>query len=243
MDVFTPGPTHGRYAPPVGWVETFRERQRGRFGLVLIATFGTIVVVATAPQTRWSAIVLVAMQGGTLWLAFVAAGATRRVVEIGLGVWILAAIVTGFAASDRGDGAIVPIVSLLLIASAAGAILRSLVARGRITMSSVGGVLAVYLLIGLFFTYVYATIGAIGDTPPLRGEGPIDLSAQLYFTYITMATVGYGDLVPATDLVRGVAIAEALIGQLYLVSVVALVVGNLGRETGGRQRSSDDDAT
>jgi len=227
----------------VAWIEDFRERQRGRFGPVLIATFGTIVVIATAPETRWSAIALVVMQGGTLWLAFVAAGATRRLVGIGLGVWIVAAIVTGFAASGGGGGAIVPIVSLVLISSAAGAILRSLVERGRITMSSVGGVLAVYLLIGLFFTYVYATIGAIGDTPPLRGQGPITQSAQLYFSYITMATVGFGDLVPATGLVRGVTIVEALIGQLYLVSVVALVVGNLGRETGGRQRPSDDGAT
>jgi voltage-gated potassium channel Kch len=49
----------------------------------------------------------------------------------------------------------------------------------------------------------------------------------LYFSFATLTTVGYGDLVAATDLGRSLAISEALIGQIYLVTVVALIVGNL----------------
>ena len=50
-----------------------------------------------------------------------------------------------------------------------------------------------------------------------------------YFSFVTLTTTGYGDLTPATSLGRLLAIAEALLGQLYLVSVVALVVGNVAR--------------
>ena len=107
---------------------------------------------------------------------------------------------------------------------------RNLVIGGRITVASVGGVLTVYLLIGLFFTYVYETINVVSDTPPLNGADTIDRGSEVYFAFITLTTVGYGDLTPATDLVRGLAITQALVGQLYLVSVVALVVSNLGRQ-------------
>jgi voltage-gated potassium channel Kch len=58
-------------------------------------------------------------------------------------------------------------------------------------------------------------------------------SDALYFSYVTLATVGYGDLTPATELGRTLAVAEALLGQIYLVTVVALIVGNLG----GRRRA------
>ena len=52
----------------------------------------------------------------------------------------------------------------------------------------------------------------------------------IYFSFITMATVGFGDLSPATDLGRMTAVVEAVGGQLYLVVVVALFVSNLGHQ-------------
>ena len=51
----------------------------------------------------------------------------------------------------------------------------------------------------------------------------------VYFSYVTMSTVGYGDLTARGDFARMLAVTEALIGQLYLVTIVALLVGNLGR--------------
>ena len=54
-------------------------------------------------------------------------------------------------------------------------------------------------------------------------------SDYLYFSFTTMTTTGYGDLTAATDLGRSFAITEQLIGQIYLVTVVAVIVGNLSR--------------
>jgi hypothetical protein len=58
----------------------------------------------------------------------------------------------------------------------------------------------------------------------------------LYLSYATLTTVGYGDLVAATNLGRSLAITEALVGQLYLVTVVAVIISNLEP---GRRRTRD----
>ncbi len=51
----------------------------------------------------------------------------------------------------------------------------------------------------------------------------------LYFSYVTLATLGYGDIVPVGQVARSVAMVEALMGQIFLVTLVAALVGNLGR--------------
>jgi len=114
-------------------------------------------------------------------------------------------------------------------------VLASLVAVARrlqnhpvVTADTILGAVCLYLLLGLFFSSVYAIFGAAGrvfvQQPTSR---PIDV---VYFSFITLATVGYGDLTPNGDLVRMLAVAEALLGQLYLVTVIAVLVGHVGTE-------------
>ena len=89
----------------------------------------------------------------------------------------------------------------------------------------------------MFCAYVYGAIGELGDGPLFaggRGDGTI--ADQVYFSFITQTTVGYGDFTPQAPVARSVAITQALTGQLYLVTVVSLLVGGfLGR---GRAQSS-----
>jgi hypothetical protein len=66
------------------------------------------------------------------------------------------------------------------------------------------------------------------------GEGaspPVSLSKGIYFSFITLATVGYGDLVPGNDIVRGLAIVEAIAGQFYLAVMIARLMSLYMRET------------
>ena len=99
----------------------------------------------------------------------------------------------------------------------------------------VAGAVCIYLLIGLFFAQVYALEDAV-ESPFFAQE--VDPSAvdYTYFSFVTLATVGYGDLTAAGDVGRITAITEALLGQLYLVTVVALVVSRIGRERTPRER-------
>ena len=125
------------------------------------------------------------------------------------------------------------IVAVLLVALAPIAIARGVVrgvrTEGAVTMHTMFGVLCIYLLIGMLFAYAYGLVGDAQSQPFFASGIDPDISDYLYFSFATITTVGYGDLSAATDLGRSVAIAEALIGQIYLVTVVAVIVGGLSR--------------
>jgi voltage-gated potassium channel Kch len=91
------------------------------------------------------------------------------------------------------------------------------------------GVLCIYLLIGMLFALAYGLVGDAQSEPFFTSGINPQFPDYLYFSYATLTTVGYGDLAAATDLGRSVAITEALIGQIYLVTVVAVIVGGLSR--------------
>jgi hypothetical protein len=98
---------------------------------------------------------------------------------------------------------------------------------GDIHNDNPAGAISAYLLLGLLFTYLYAFLGAVGQ-PPLSGlDDDARLNEYLYFAFTTLTTTGYGDLSPVTNVARATAILEALLGQLYLVTVLALVVGRI----------------
>ena len=87
---------------------------------------------------------------------------------------------------------------------------------------------------GLFFAYIYRMIEIV-DHPFFHQHlrpGPVDF---VYFSFVTLTTLGYGDLTARADLGRMIAICEALFGQLYLVSVVAILVGSFGRGRRGTE--------
>ena len=90
--------------------------------------------------------------------------------------------------------------------------------------------ITVYLMLGLFFAYLYMTLSAAADEGFFTQGPGQPTSVFLYFSYITLATIGYGDFTPAHTIGRFAAVAEGLMGQLYLVTVLALIVSNLGRQ-------------
>lgn len=115
---------------------------------------------------------------------------------------------------------------------------RSLIARRlwtheRVTLQTVLGALCLYLLAALFFAFLYSAMDALSRDAFFAGEANSRAIDYVYFSFSTITTTGYGDLTPAPDLGRMFAVTEALVGQLYLVTVVAVLVGRLGR-TGRR---------
>jgi Ion channel len=210
-------------------------RWEQRYGLVLLLILCSLVFQLAASDQDWARVVAIALQGATLVLALYASQARPLIARLAAAVVALA--VLGSAAALIGFGEFGStagrIVAVLLVALAPLAIVRGVVrgvrTEGAVTMHTMFGVLCIYLLIGMLFAYVYGLVGDAQSEPFFASGIDPDISDYLYFSFATMTTVGYGDLAAATDLGRSVAIAEALIGQIYLVTVVAVIVGNLSR--------------
>ncbi len=101
--------------------------------------------------------------------------------------------------------------------------------RGGVNVRTVAGVLCIYLLLGMLYANAYQLIADLSSGPFFAQLSDPTTNEFLYFSFLTITTTGYGDLTAVTDVGRSVAIGEALTGQIYLVTVVALIVANVGR--------------
>jgi Ion channel len=201
-----------------------------RFGIVLLLLFVTFVFLVSGPTGDWVPIVAVVLQGGTLLAALFAAGAGRGLWRVAVIVVLLAlasATIQSLVGGKRVTGSLY-VLSLLLVAAAPAAIIRSLIRRRVIDFRTVLGALCVYILLGMLWSFAFAAVGTL-DSRPFFAQQPRETVADyLYFSFVTLTTVGYGDLTAASGLGRALAVVEALIGQLYLVTVIALLVSHLG---------------
>jgi len=90
--------------------------------------------------------------------------------------------------------------------------------------------LSVYLLAGLFFGVLHWAVGiawpgSFGEASAGGAPAAFPLSTAIYFSFVTLATLGYGDVVPKTEVARGLAVFEAVGGQLYVAVMIARLVG------------------
>ncbi len=209
----------------------------------LLAMLATVFLVegVVAKPSDFVRVVLTGLIATTTVLALHVAHA-RRAVRTAGAVLAVALVATTLIEAVTGnvDDATVALANAFLVALAPAAILigviRRLTAVRAVTVEAVIGVLSVYLLIGMFFAFVYLAIDRIGSPPFFAQEVTATMSRCQYFSFTTLATVGYGDLTARSNLGHTLSNFEAILGQVYLVTVVALIVGNLGR--GRRERAA-----
>ena len=165
--------------------------------------------------------------GLTVLLAFRTSEVPHRpmlVVRVAVALVVVAAAAAALGGGNRAYGTIVILTSLLILACPV-AIGWRILHHARVTTQTVLGALCIYILIGLVFAnadYGVQLVSGHSFFAQAGHHGPADFA---YFSYITMATVGYGDLTPALGLPRTNAVLEALIGQIFLVVLVARLVG------------------
>jgi hypothetical protein len=210
----------------------FRDR-RDRFGLLLGATMAAFAIEGIATPRVWDQVLVAVLLAGTLLLALWAADAKPLVMQLATAVAVVVvAISVAEAASGTVDNAAVRIANLMLVVLAPPAVivgvLRSMRARRKVTVAAVLGVLCLYILLGLFFAQLYGAIDRISGHFFANGlqATPSDC---VYFSFTTLATIGYGDITASGNLGHTLAVSEGLVGQIYLVTIVSLFVGNLGR--------------
>jgi voltage-gated potassium channel len=212
--------------------EAAEQVRQDRFGLVLLSIILAILASAAAGATEWGRMLSVVLLGGTTILILRTTEARPR-YRLGAAIVVGLAVAVTTASVILGDSELsewaIPTVGALLAVGAPVAIARRLGHHRTVTLQTVLGALSLYLLAGMFFAFVYNAVAALSDEPFFSGSNEASSIDYLYFSFVTLATVGYGDLTAATDLGRMLAVTEGLTGQLYLVTVVALLVSNLGR--------------
>jgi hypothetical protein len=213
-----------------------------RYGIVLAVALTTVLFLTIAPESSWSRAVGLLLSGGML---LVVIATSRGDVSLRERAGLLLAIVTlavvaavGFEWIEQGIGAAL---SAALVLTTLVQLVRGLAVLLRergVTVQAVAGALAVYLLVGIVFSFAISSMARLGSGPYFAQGFDGSESQRVYFSFTSMTTTGYGDLTPATRGGRAVAVLEMLTGQIYLVTVISLLVGNLRR-----RREADEDTT
>lgn len=115
--------------------------------------------------------------------------------------------------------------AIIAIAVIAFVLLAQIFRPGRVTHVRIQGAIAVYLLFGIAYAHGYHIVGVLHPgafaAPPGELNQPSD---WIYFSFVTLTTVGYGDITPVIPVARSLAIGEALVGQLYLAVMISRLV-------------------
>jgi hypothetical protein len=199
--------------------------------MVLALIVVSFAFAATASDAAWTTGVLVVLQGLTLIAAIWTSGLarTRSWLVFGLAMLTIAialAVVSSAAGGADLTGA-VGLVSALFIICVVVVIVRSIAWSPEVNAEIILGAICVYVSIGMIFLFAYGAVADIGSSAFFAQGGDGTRALRLYFSYVTLATLGYGDYTPATNIGHMLAVVEALLGQIYLVTVVALLVARL----------------
>jgi len=209
----------------------YRNRPYRVLFLSLVATLIAAPVAAEFQLKTWPIELLLIVN-----LAFAAAGyATARgrhrllavvmlIVLLRISArWLhVEAATTGATLLEVGLGAFVAIAAL-----------RFALGSGRVDSERLSAALSAYLLAGHFFGLAYFQFeqlrpGSFAIAGTTTHPGQLDRQTAIYFSFVTLATLGYGDISPVTPTARGLAVSEAILGQLYLAVLVARLVGTAG---------------
>ena len=177
------------------------------YGLVLVLVVVTYVV-SVSFVAGWAQSVVLAVQLATVWLTF-------RTARTPLSARVMVFVV--FLA-------VAFVVSALLYVVAPFAVVRDIATRRSVDQEAVLGAIAAYLIVGMCFAFTYRAIGVLQPTPFFGAEGPGDMTQTLFFSFVTLTTTWYGNLVPATNPGQSLAVMEAVLGQLFLVTAVAKII-------------------
>ena len=116
-------------------------------------------------------------------------------------------------------------IQICLLAMAMAAVLRRVVTSAEVGSRTILGAISVYTVLGILFTFVYGTIDRIqGGALLRRAIAHPGGSDFIFFSYTTLTTTGYGNLVPGGQPGRMIAGLEMMIGQIFLVTLVAGLV-------------------
>ena len=200
-----------------------------RYGVVLAIVVVTVVFEVLAPDADWARALAIALVAGALAVAVATSRARAQVRRVrtllvaGLGSVVVVGIATGVV---HAWGAFL-VGTLLVVAipvALGGGVLRLIREKG-VTVQAVAGALAIYLLVGLLFASAISFAYAVDNAFFTQGSH-VTNGDRVYYSFTVLTTTGFGDYTTATPAGHAMAVLEMLIGQLYLVTVIGILIGN-----------------
>lgn len=202
------------------------ERVRDAFGLVFASVVLTYVLASLLTNRGWSAVVLCAATSSTSIVALTSAHARPRLVRTA--IWLSAVTILLAAIGAAADARIwlnaATVVQVALLTVAMGAVLQRVVMSTEVGSRTILGALSVYTVLGILFTFVYGFVERVQGGAFFEGHPHPSGGDFLFFSYTTLTTTGYGNLVPGGQPGRMISGIEMMIGQIFLVTLVAGLV-------------------
>jgi hypothetical protein len=201
------------------------ERFSEAFGLVFLLLVASFMVASLSSFAGWSAVAIAALGSATSVIGIASSGVSRRVVRWAAalgGVSLILSIVSQLT-DTSAFLAIAAVLQVFLLTWMAGAVLRSVVNKTEVVFRTILGAISVYLTIGLLFSFLYVAVDRL-QTGHFFGAGPVERGDFIFFSITTLTTTGYGNLVPVSQPGRMFAALEMLVGQLFVVTLIAGLV-------------------
>ena len=205
----------------------FVERVGDAYGLVLVLILTTFVVTMTLPPQGWGGrVVAVAVAGLTAIIALTSSDVRLGRVRLAGAAALAAVIATALARAFSSDALLGAafLGDSLLLAIAAATILRRVILSATVDFRTILGAISVFALLGLLFGFLFLALGRLVSGDVFAGVSHAQARDYLFFSYTTLTTTGYGNLVPAGDIGQILSVFEMLTGQVFLVTLVAGLV-------------------
>src|SRR6185312_14743881 len=163
-------------------------------------------------------------------------GSVASALRVALGVGTIGVAAAALAApGDVSEGILSCWIALVLAATIVIVVLR-IVHHRVVTGQTIFGALSAYLMIGFFFSAVFTAIDRLASGSFFAGGQAANSATIQYFSFVTLSTTGYGDYTALSETGRSMAVLEALLGQIFLVTLVARLVALFGTARPDRPR-------
>jgi len=207
--------------PVAYWISRYGGRRK-----VLLLVLVTYVLTSLLDNDSWSAVILVTATSVTSVVALVSSHARERFVRMAISLSLLTVLLAtiGAAADARTWLNLASLIQVSLLTLAMGAVLRRVVSAPEVGSRTILGALSVYTVLGILFTFVYGTVDRIQGGPFFEGLPDPSGTDFIFFSYTTLTTTGYGNLVPGGQPGQLISGLEMMAGQIFLVTLVAGLV-------------------
>ncbi|HEX6023573.1 MAG TPA: ion channel [Solirubrobacter sp.] len=204
-----------------------------RFAGVFVLVLALCVFLILAPDTDWAHSIAIGLLSAALIVVVAtsrASAAVRRARALAalMGAVVLTLMVAFGVLGDVPLFVIATAMSLAIPLTLVGGLMRLIRTRG-VTLQAVIGALTIYVLLGLVFSWLIGIVAHVGDQPFFSDGTDGTVSEHVYFSFTALTTTGFGDLAAGTQSGRALVLIEMLSGQLYLVTVIGVLIGSFGR--------------